>query len=410
MKALFDRYREIKKVLECEHNSYPLHNILSLEIISLVYGKKRVRVKEFAWLFLTQKIVINTDKKVLFSIGTYKRDDYYELLKYARTGLDSDLVDLSKLRKSFKFSLKNINFSFKYIFGRKIDLSLTSKLSLVSSLTYMLNIIDELEKNPFPTHVQKFCSFCSMLNYEAILDYYFQKNGIQTYTLQHGLWFIYDSYPIDVVVYENFVAKNLLCWGEYTKDEFIKFGVDKDRLLIAGYPRKTKKLVEKKCQNLKILILFARVQYHKNNLRIIELLKELSNSIDIEVEFKLHPSLDYKLYENLAKENGFKMAENKTIQELITTNNYTLSIVYNSTAYYDSYLNNCISLRYKDVDADNSTDVWSDGFSNHEELKSKIEFFKEKNSDQIFWDETEKKLEYILGFGTNKYKEILDVK
>lgn len=408
MKVLFDKYLEIKKALECEYNSYPLHNILSLEIISLVYGKKKPRLKELAWLFLTQKIVINTDKKVLFSIGPYKRDDYYELLRHVRTGFDSDLVDLAKVRKSFKLSLTNIAFSFKYIFGRKIDLSFASKLSLVSSLTYMLNIIDDLEKNPLPAHLQKFCSFCSMLNYEAILDYYFQKNKKQTYTLQHGLWFIYDSYPIDVVAYENFVANNLLFWGEYTKDEFIKFGIDSNRLLNAGYPRATKKLNKKNVDTLKVLILFAGIQYHKNNLQIIELLKELSNSIDIEVEFKPHPSLNYKFYENLAKENGFKMAENKTVQELLTLNNYTLSIAYNSTAYYDSYINNCISLRYKDVNADNSIDVWNDGFSNIEELKSKIEFFKEKNSDHVFWDETEKKLEYVLGFGTNKYKEILD--
>ncbi|CAM4016905.1 hypothetical protein [Arcobacter cloacae] len=408
MKELFDKYQKIKQNLKFDYKNYPIENIMSIDIVSLTYNKRTFRLKELAWLFMTQKVFINTDKKILFSMGPYRRKDYYELLDFVRQDINSNLIDFSKIKRSFKFSFKNIFISFKHIFTKKISLSFKSKLSLFCSMTYILNIIDDLEKNKLSKNLEKFCSFCSTHNYEAILDYYFQKNGVTTYTLQHGLYFIMNSYPIDVIAYEHMPADKLLCWGQYTKDEFIKYGISENRIEVTGYPRNIKKLNEKKVDNLKILVLFARVQYNENNLKIVELLKELSKSIKIEVEFKLHPSLNHSLYENLAKENGFYMSENKTIQELITTNNYSLSIVYNSTAYYDSYINNCITLRYKDIDADNSIDVWDDSFSNIEELKSKIEFFKEKNNEQDFWDETEKKLEYILGFGTNKYKEILD--
>ncbi|KLE04687.1 hypothetical protein AF78_07720 [Aliarcobacter butzleri L353] len=408
MKELFNKYQKIKRDLKFEYKNYPIENIMSIDIVSLAYNKRIFRLKELAWLFMTQKVVINTDKKVLFSMGPYKRKDYYELLNFVRNDIDSEIVDFSKIKRSFKFSLKNILISFKHVFTKKIDFSFKSKLSLFCSMTYILNIIDDLEKNKLSKKLEKFCSFCSTHNYEAILDYYFQKNGVKTYTLQHGLYFIMNNYPIDVIAYEHMPANKLLCWGQYTKDEFMKYGISENRIQVAGYPRNTKKLNEKKVDNLKILVLFARVQYHENNLKIIELFKELSKSIKVEIEFKLHPSLDYGLYEKIANENNFKMAENKTIQELINQNNYTLSIVYNSTAYYDSYINNCISLRYKDIQADNSIDVWDDSFSKIEELKSKIEFFKEKNSEQDFWDETEKRLKYIVGFGTNKYKEILD--
>lgn len=408
MKTLFDKYQKIKKALKYDYESYPIENIMSIDIVSLVYNRRAFKLKELAWLFITQKIIIDSDNKVLFSIGPYKRKDYYELLDFVRRDINSDSIDFSKIKRSFKFSLKNIFISFKHIFTKKIDLSFKSKLSLFSSMTYILNIIDDLEKNKLSKNLQKFCSFCSTHNYEAILDYYFQKNAITTYTLQHGIYFIMDSYPIDSIAYEHMPADKLLCWGQYTKNEFERYGISESRIAVAGYPRTTKKLNERKVDTLKVLVLFARVQYHQNNLKIIKLLKELSKSIKIEVEFKLHPSLNYSTYENLAKENDFKMSEAKTIQELITTNDYALSIVYNSTAYYDSYINNCISLRYKDMDADNSIDVWNDSFSNIEELKSRIKFFKEKNREQDFWDKTEKKLEYILGFGINKYKEFLD--
>ena len=409
MKELFHKYQKIKKSLQYIYKSYPMENILSLEIIGFIYDKKSFKLKELGYFILTQKIKIDTKEKILFSIGGYRRSDYYEILTFVRKDIDSSLIDLSTISKSLKFSPKNIAISLMHIFKNTHEFSISQKLLLASIMTYMLNIIDDLEKNELK-NIEIFCSFCSNLNYEAILDYYFQKQNIPTYTLQHGLWFIYDKYPIDLVAYENLVANKLLCWGKYTKDEFLKFGIDNSRLLVTGYPRETIMLKPKETKKVKILVLFARVQYHKNNLFIIDILKKLQSTSDLEIEFKLHPSLDYNVYELIAEESGFKMANNRTIKELMDTNNYTFSIVYNSTAYYDSYLNNCISFRLKDDEADNSIDVWDDSFSNISELEKNIKYFMPKNNNQLFWKETEKKLKYILGFGIDRYKEILDVK
>ena len=409
MKELFDKYKKAKKSLQYDYKSYPMENILSLEIIALIYAKKSFKLKELGYFLLTQSIKIDTKETVLFSIGSYKRSDYYEILKFVRKDIKSSLVDLSTIQKTFKFSPKSIIISFVHIFKNAHGFSITEKISLASTMTYMLNIIDDLEKNKIEC-VENFCSFCSNLNYEAILNYYFQKHNIPTYTLQHGLWFIYDKYPIDLVAYENLVADKLLCWGKYTKYEFSEFGIDDNKLVVSGYPRNTLKLKTKENNKIKILVLFARIQYHENNLLIIDILKELKPKTDIKIEFKLHPSLDYKIYESLAKKNSFAMADNQTIKKLMENNNYAFSIVYNSTAYYDSYMNNCISLRFRDDEADNSIDVWDDSFSNFLELEKKIEYFKIKNNDQQFWNDTEKKLEYILGYGINKYKEILNAK
>ena len=408
MRELFDKYKKTKKDLQYNYKNYPIENIMSIDIGYVIYEPKKFRIKEFAKIFLTMDIKLATKTNILFSMGQYRRKDYYEILNNVRSNIKSDFIDLSDFTRSIKISPKNIFISFIHFFKNGKDLTFTQKLSLLCVMTYTLNIIDELDKNKPSKNLQKFCSFCSAHNQEAILDYYFQKNGIETYTLQHALYFIFDNYPIHAIAYENMISNKLLCWGQYTKDEFMKYGLKEEQLFVAGYPKDVKKLISRKADNFNILVLFGHIDNHKNNLDLIEILKIFKQiNQEFEFEFKLHPSLDTKLYELLAFKNGFKMAENKIIPELLKEDRYFCTIVYNSTSYYDSYMNNCLSLRYKDKNAHNSIDIWSDGFSNHEELKSRIEFFKEKNSDQNFWDETEKKLEYILGFGTNRYKDIL---
>lgn len=411
MKELFDKYQKIKKDLKFDYKSYPIEKIMSIDIGTIIYNPKVFKIREFAKVFLTLKIKIDTSKRILFSMGPYKRRDYYEILNYVKSDIEQDFVDLSTIKRDFKISFKNIFISFTHFFKNGDNLTFEQKLSLSCVMAHTLNIIDELEKNQIPKTLKKFCSFCSAHNQEAILDYYFQKHDIETYTLQHALYFIFKDYPIHATSYENMISNKLLCWGQYTKDEFIKYGLKQEQLRIAGYPKNTKKLRSKKIDTKNILVLFGHIDNNKSNLDLIEVLNSFNQSNkEYNIDFKLHPSLDYSLYESLASKYEFQMAENKIIPELLNEDKYLFTIVYNSTSYYDSYMNNCISLRYRDENGHNSIDVWNDSFSNIEELISKIEFFKEKNSDQNFWDETEKKLEYILGFGTNKYKEILDAK
>lgn len=396
------KYKKVKSSLEFYYKGYPIHNIHSVDIISLVYRKKKFKLRQMFNLFITNKIEIPQDKPLLYSIGNYNRKDYYELLEYVRGNIDSNLLDLSDSKVKIKISIPNIYKAFRWVFFKKVDLGLLFKISLMTTVTRTLNVIDALEASKI-SGVSKFCSFCSNLNDEAILDYFFQKRNVQTFTLQHGLWFIYDKPPIDLIVYENLISNNLLCWGEYTKDEFSSYGIEKSRLIVAGYPKNIKPLTIVNHNNRKkrILVLFSRVLFDKNNLELAAILIKLKQ--DAEIEFKLHPSLSSEKYIKLAKLHGFKIAPSGTIQELLKTGNYDCSISYNTTAYYDSYINNCISLRYKDKDADNAIDVLNDSFSNLEELKNKMKLIKESQISMKLWEDVEKKLNYILGYGVNNY-------
>ncbi|WP_350608189.1 hypothetical protein [Pseudoalteromonas sp. MER144-MNA-CIBAN-0113] len=406
MKKLFDKYKTVKKQLAYDHKGYPIENIVSLELISLIYKRENFNIRRsLVYFFAVRKIKIPTQKKALFSIGDYNRKDYYELLKHVMTSYqnESDLVDLSNSKRSLIFSLSNIFSAFKIVFFRKLELNFLSKITLAASIAHNLNNIDFLEKQT-PTNIKLFCAFCSNLNEEAVLNYFFKKNNIPTYSLQHGLWFIYDIPPIDAIAYENVVADKLLCWGEYTRDEFIKYGMDERRLVVAGYPKKTAPLIlpKKSHKKLRVLVLLARSQFDENNLNLISLLSQ--STLNIEFEFKLHPALIVEKYSEQLKFESFNFAPTGTVQELLNLNRYDCSISYNSTAYYDSYINNCICLRYRDADADNAISVLDDSFTSVSEFESKINLVLTAQSDEKVWTEIEKNLTYILGYRINNYE------
>ena len=407
MNSLFDQYLKAKHELTLNHDGYQLEKILAVDLIALIYGKKKFTWRDIISLFSAKKITIPQNQSRLYSIGNYRRQDYYNLLTYVRSSdkSESELIDLSLIKKARMFNGKNIITSFKHIFGSNIKLNFFAKLSLSCSMTYSLNTIDLLEKSDV-RNIDFFCSFCSHLAGEAELDYYFQKRKIHTYTLQHGLWFLFDNPPIDAIAYDNVIANSLLCWGEYTKDEFIKYGIDERRLIVAGYPRAHQKLkpaLDVTKSKLKILVLFSRKLFHENNMSLIKLLVKASAEASLDIELKLHPSLPSVDYQKLANLHGFKMASAGGIDALISSEKYDCTISYNSTAYYDSYISNCISLSYQDTQADNSLAVSDDRFSCAEELLCLLKQVENENADAKFWRDTEIKLEYILGFGINNY-------
>jgi hypothetical protein len=406
VKVLFEQYKKQKQKLAVNYKGYELDKILAVDLIALIYKKEKFNFKSLLRFVLRLKVEIpDQTGTVLYSIGRYGRKDYYELLDYVRIQAVGSLLDLSKIKPSMSINILNMVKAVRIV--NNTDLDFLNKLTLAAKVTYTLNTIDYLEKRNQSEHnINSFCSFCSNLNEEAILDFYFKKRNIPTYTLQHGLWFIYEKYPVDAIAYENLIADKLLSWGQYTIDEFIAFGVNKKQLLLAGYPKYAHALSrpKKKQGNLKVLVLFARKIHHKNNLALIDLLA--NTKVNLEVEFKLHPSLDRHKYSQLAEFNGFSMAPQGTINELLKTGGYDFSISYNSTAYYDSYMNNCISLRYKDVDADNALEVLDDGFSSGEELLHKLDLVQQGIASQVVWDKVTERLHYILGYGVNNYASI----
>ncbi len=412
MKELFNKYKLAKSQLYFDYKGYMIHNLISVDLSTMIYGKYNFTYKSLLNIFTYKNIKINTTKKILFSMGNYNRNEQYEQLAFVRKGIDSDLIDLKNFNRRLNISLKNIFMSSNLIFRNEINLNFKLKVALVVIITQILNTIDKLESNIFPKSVVKFCSFCSTHKFEGILDYYFQKHDVRTYTLQHGIYYIFKDYIVESVIFENIIAQKLLCWGQYTKDEFMSYGIKKDKLVVCGYPCLISKIKPKtiRKEKLRILVLLSRIYYHENNIKLLDLLDTARDkSENFSIDIKLHPSLNQSIYKVLAKEKKFNLLKNISIDTLYLKNEYDFSIVYNSTTYYQSYIHNCICLKYIDAEADESINILDDGFSNANELLGKIELFKHQQCKDDFWDDIYKKLRYTVGVGINNYASELDI-
>lgn len=417
MLGMYKKYIKIKQNISCLYKGYDIEKIMSIDIADSVYGNDGfLKIKNLAVAFLCKEINLPSEStsSVLFSMGPYGgRRDYYEIMEYARVGVRSDYIDLKDIRWRPSFNLKNLITSLYFIFRSEVDLGFTIKLILACKMSHYKNTIDYIENNNFNNAYKKYCSFCSALAYEAILDQYYRKRGVTTYTLQHGLYFIFKNPPVDAIAYENMISDNLLCWGGFTKDEFIKFGISESRLKIAGYPRPVKTL-KPYCiggEKINILLLCARNKFDQNNQEMLAIVHEFAQQFQfpVQVIIKTHPSLDQSEYKKIAQDYGFGFSEQGTIKNLISDGKFDFAIAYNSTAYVDSYLNNLIALHYDDADRENDAEVMDDRFSTAQELKEKIQKFVPLVEKTETWESVSKKLHYLVGCGVNKYAEYLHV-
>ncbi|ASV56076.1 hypothetical protein LJPFL01_2713 [Lelliottia jeotgali] len=408
----FIKFKTLMQKFTMEYNSYPLGKILAVKIAAIAYQKNEFRFKDFIKLIRFHDVsfvTANADSTV-FAIGAYGRNDYYQILDYVTRNKNSILVDLAKTKFKYKVDINVIVRSFINIFSMYAasDVKLKQKIYLSLELVHSINTINHLENLDYQwANVNSFCSFCSNLTGEAELHYFFKKRNIPTYTLQHGLWFIFpEPQPIDCLVYENLLADRLLCWGQYTKDEFVRFGIADSRILVTGYPRPHILNLKPKSQSSKkVLLLLARSSYDKNNKMLLQIASKLTDVY--EFEYKLHPSVNASEYDSLCQILNISAAPDKDVNALLTQHDYMCTITYNSTAYYDSYVNNCISLRYKDDDYDNSVEVHNDYFMNVEELAALLYEVKDNVANENFWKEVSVRLVYILGLGIDKYSTYL---
>ena len=288
------------------------------------------------------------------------------------------------------------------------NLSIKQKLILASKTIYYINTIDSLSKIDF-SFVKIYLAFCGTLDLENLLTQHLNNLNIKTYSLQHGLYFIYQKdIPIDCVNYENFESNFLLCWGNYTVEEYNKYGIPQRQLLVAGYPKETSREPIKNNNNYKrCLVLLTRTVYEYANKNLIELLTEYSKKTNIQFSFKLHPSLDNMYYEELTKsQHNFNILDNsKTLLSYLDNRDFDFAITINTTSYYEAIIKGIPSLQYNDGSYDDMYGC-DKSFSTIEELDSILQDIKGKSAF-IYQNQIDEMLKYTMGLGTDKYYQII---
>ena len=404
----FDKYKKLKTQYNLVYKGIHLNRVLSLMIWILANSKEAgFKWKTTAKIFFAMN-VYRVDFKpnrhsILTMFGDWSRKEHLKIYGniICKLGDCASYNEALELGHKFYFSFSTIvNFIKSLWILRGAGLTFVQKWKLSVHATYYCNTIDLLEKrNLCP---QKFLCMCHGFGIDNLLTQYFKLKKIPTYSLQEGIYFLFgDNPPLDSILYENFETDNLLCWGQYTKDEYMKYGIEGKRLLVSGYPKDLSlSEVVIKPPLRKCLVLLARDSFNSSNLNLIDILSEFTKDFDFEL--KLHPSCDFETYSKLALENGMSILSlDKSINDCLNNIDYDFAIAVNTTVYYESLIKGLPCLRFHD-DAFILMAGLDDVFTNSQQFCIKLHVIQTIPEVEYQKHITEL-LEYAIGYGKDNY-------
>jgi hypothetical protein len=407
----FEKYKRLKNILNIEYKGIYLNRVLSVSIWNMANDKKI----SFSWktsfkIFFSidvRKLVYNPLENDILSTFSMKRKDHLELYKAVLQKLENRASFNNTIEFGWRFSFNPISMIriIKSVFYclRNEKFSFYEKWKMATYFRHFANTIDELDKIDFSS-VKKYLSMISMYGFDNLLTQYMKKMEIKTYSLQEGAYSIYTiNPPIDSICYENLETDCLLSWGQYSIDEFQKYGISNERLILAGYP----KIVHQKSMKVhnkfrKGMILLARDSFRSTNILLLNILLKRTNQYLFHV--KLHPSSDYDFYKKYTANAVQIISQEKTINDCLN-DDYDFSIAVNTTTYYEALLRGIPCLRF----SDNTFDLMYGGddvFYNDEQFDFEINKIMNKPISK-YQNEINSILKHVLGLGIDMYQKIL---
>ena len=409
----FDRYKSLKNKLNFVYDGICLNRLLALSLWAVANGKYAFSWKRIVLAFLAidvKRLEFDPQKHMILStFGRYARKDHLELYNTVLDKLDGKASYNKTLTFGWKLSIHPVVIYkvAKFIFSNLHDtsLSLWDKCKLIIECIHYCNIIEELKYMDF-TGVQKYLCQCSVLDLENLLTQFFKLRNIPTYSLQEGVYFIFKKNPpLDSVQYENFETDNLLCWGQFSIDEDVSYGISPRKLRLAGYPKKVELHTMKKDNPYKkCMLLLARDSFRNTNMGLLNIL--LNHSSDYEFCLKLHPSCDFSFYSSFASQHGMTIiSKDRTINDCLNNNFFDFAIAVNTTAYYEALMRGLPCLRFCD-DTFDLMAGYKDVFGTDEEFRVIMETVKNQPL-QTYQEEVNRALEYAIGVNIDNYKNLL---
>jgi hypothetical protein len=397
------KYKNIKDAFQSEYKGVKLNQIIAIDIISHVYGHiliPKISLIDFFRRFRFLNVFtglesVSNHPGVIMSHANWQRMDYVELVELMNDSVPQSKVFNYKTEIISRFNLYKLFRTFIEVFRSfRPFFSFGQVLFLVCILLEKKEKIDRLYDLMKKSKIKSFIAFNSSVSDDAIMCSVLRKLNIKTYSLQHGFYSIYENnIPLDIINYENITADFLLCWGNSTVKNLKKFGVPVNKLIIFGNPRivLNNNRILKTPKFTNILVLLGRDIYHKSNLELIKLLEVINHNNKYNFILKLHPTLPVKSLNKFYSASFSKAEEKITVAKTLEIYNCDLAISNNTSAFFDSFLNGVICLRYGKYENENfgkTTFMFND-------LKS---FIKLKDNliheDQM---QIKKKIEYLIG-------------
>lgn len=389
MSTPYENYQNLKKHLSgIYYKDYPLDRVLGSYLAELSWKYRIKKIRKYLLIPVKGKLNIQNSPTVV--TYTVERDDYKHLIKGYFPNIKPENI---KINSSKKDVITNIPYSIKYLIKslsitKKTQCKWKEKLILTSTVSLALKVIDELESKHF--HCSKYYAFNSSFMLESFLSYYFKKRNIETFSLQHGMYFNFiNNIPIDVINYENCCSDYLLIWGNYSKEQ-ISHLLPKDVTpVVYGHPYIGKNRVTSQINN-DIYICLPRLQYWKESIQLINIVSDVFKEGHIII--RPHPKIKDRLTEYTSSNENIMIDDNKNSNYLLERNNFNAVIVFNSTMVFEALaLGQNVLYFNKESEMDTNG---LNSFSTKEELKNLL-----KN--------TSKEIKNGSYYYSNKFRPIL---
>lgn len=147
---------------------------------------------------------------------------------------------------------------------------------------------------------RKLVTFCDAQAPENLLAQMANASGIETFTTQHGQYRILDASNMspDAEVYANFVSNYMLCWGEATRNEFVRIGFRPEQFIITGWIKQWTETLPHPRRGIFGVMLNGE-SGRSSNMALLDAAKTIAESLNNCYIVRLHPWSRPKSYSRL---------------------------------------------------------------------------------------------------------------
>ncbi|MBV4537363.1 hypothetical protein [Pseudomonas urmiensis] len=276
--------------------------------------------------YLYDKSLIGLFKKIIFSLffstcvslekskggsillyysGRYKRRaDYDYIPQRLRELLGTNCGYAESIER---FSLGQAFFTLKEFFSgwhgaKGYDVNALQRLGCA----LLISKYRSTAKRIFPALLQdkkRLITFCDAHAPENLLAQMANVVDIKTFTTQHGQYRVLDASNIssDAEAYANFVSNYILCWGEATASEFVRFGFKAEQLIVTGWIKDWDAITPHPSLGVFGVMLNGE-NGRASNAALLDAAKRIAQSLDLQYVVRLHPWSTPKQYLELLDE------------------------------------------------------------------------------------------------------------
>lgn len=411
----YSKYKRLKRRFSIKYRGINIAQVLALDLWNWTIQGNIMEIPvvtnslsvDFSFLKEVKK-----PKIIYFDMGRNDHEaTFYSIC--SRLSSDYEIINISNQVPHIEYISKKNRILARFIVKwstRRMEYSEEEQIHMAYRVCLILNSIDNLHKNAKElSNIKHFVAYSAIHTWGNLLGQYFRKRGTTFWGLSHASHMLFQTnIPIDCLNYENLDVDYNVTWGQYTKDEYLRYGVKAKEIFVAGYPKNITLNEVRKCNNLKTcIVLLARSNFDSSNIKLLNIL--CKSNKEYSFFMKLHPSCNFSKYKSYAEKNGLEIIDEDTLlTECLDNRKYDFGIAVNTTSYYEVMAVGIPCLRFEDdKEYDLTYGNKNDAFHDEYTFQFSMKWLAENVTTGEYGKKSKDVLKYVLGLGEDNYSKIL---